>query len=443
MRPSLNDAGGRRTAWGLAAIPFLLLAGGGCPAKADEASPLIEVLRSRAGTVRTLQADVAITETFEGPDSPRYLQTLRDRITWYGKQNQPVPPGLASMAKAAEAPVPPRTFYFRYFFQSPGLLRLECFRQASFAEEARGPVSVFTGERWQSFSPATAEEKQQGIQHDLLIRGKEGGPEWHIDVALGMGVFTQDLGMELAKLGPRVEGSGQVPWDVYLGTLPLEAARAGRQPLPGSEVARPFLELNGRPFKDTQCPGRRMRLWFDDTRAYLPLRVESERVAVDKMTGNPFLLPTSIIEWSDPRTLPDGFTVATTATVRWFGTAVPPVEGAPPEKWTQRSFETGKNVFRFSNVRVNEPLDPALFKVDPPVGTHVVDEVAHETYITGSAGRQLRKMALQTREELPPPEQAMGGRAAWWFAAGAVAAILAVGAVLYHRRKAALRRRAA
>jgi hypothetical protein len=148
-------------------------------------------------------------------------------------------------------------------------------------------------------------------------------------------------------------------------------------------------------------------------------------------------LPDYIVEWSDPVTLSDGSSFARTAVFRLFAHARNVIDGVDWERWSAQAFETDSITVRFTNVKINEPLDASLFTIKPPPGTHVLDQVAREMYITGPAGEHLRKMALQMRDELPPPGRSVPTWA-WYVIAGVAVAVGALAVVIYRRRSTRL-----
>jgi hypothetical protein len=171
------------------------------------------------------------------------------------------------------------------------------------------------------------------------------------------------------------------------------------------------------------------------------LRLEVETLQYNKPTDARYYLPDYIVEWSDPVTLSDGSSFAGTALFRFFSKADNVVEGVDRERWTIQAFETNSTMVRFTNVKINEPLDASLFTIKPPPDTHVLDQVAREMYITGPAGEHLRKMALQMRDELPPPGRSVPTWA-WYVIAGVAVAVGALGVVICRRRSARLGGRA-
>jgi len=384
---------------------------------ADEASQLIEVLRSRAGMVRTFQADVTWHEANRGPDCQAFAESIRRRMAWYKKHGRSYPASsMELMAKTAENPAPPETRYFRYFSQASGLIRREWYERLPPGNRSYDHVDIFTGERWETFGPTKQPQgKKYGYQHDLLVSAK-GVEGFQIEIAWGAGVSPDYSGILKEKRSIVGQVAGYVAWEEYLNSLPLSSAQAGREPLVAGGPALPYLVLNHPPLKGTNQARGRLWVWFDDSRSYLPLRFEQQSLRSNKMTGEYYYLPERIVECSEPITLSDGMVFAQTVVIRDFWTDSPMVEGVPPEKWPTRSYEIQKTTCRFTNVRVNGSLDASLFKAPAPVGTYVVDEIAHETYITGPAGQQLHKMALQSREDFPPPMTSTGHL--WWYMAG-------------------------
>ncbi len=260
---------------------------------------------------------------------------------------------------------------------------------------------------------------------------------WRFEVGRGGGASPDSVTVPLVKLGSRAEKAGLVSWRDYLSTLPLKSAQGTREPLPGGTTPFPLLILNHPPVSGGRLPIRRDRIWFDDGRGYLPLRLESQMLE-DGLSKDSRYVTDSIVEWGDPVLLRDGTSFAGTALFRHFTPTSTVQEGASLKDWPLRYYEVNSSKLRFSNMRLNEPLDSSLFTINPPPGTHVLDEVNHEMYITGSAGEQLHKMALQLRNDLPPPERSRGP---WlWFVAAIAVVVLGAGVWFYCRRSRLLRR---
>src|SRR5207247_1048235 len=123
------------------------------------------------------------------------------------------------------------------------------------------------------------------------------------------------------------------------------------------------------------------RLFFDDTKGYVPLRLEYDYYRTNELTGKSGYAPDLIVEWGDPVTLANGFTFARTALFRRFDVYPTVTEGLPREQWPRETYETYHVTYRFSNIQVNEALAPALFAITPPKGTNVLDEIARVSYI--------------------------------------------------------------
>jgi hypothetical protein len=161
------------------------------------------------------------------------------------------------------------------------------------------------------------------------------------------------------------------------------------EPVPFKKRGKPPYRL-----RDGQ-PTYRLRLWLDPDLAYMPVRMECQAVAWDADQGAPFFLAKQILEWTEPVEPQPGINMASRAVMRWF-TSYPQVrDNQDPENWPLKNYEDIVREFRFSNIRVNEPIPPGLFIIAPPPATFVIDRISGFRYVVGSAGEELEKSALE------------------------------------------------
>jgi hypothetical protein len=195
----------------------------------------------------------------------------------------------------------------------------------------------------------------------------------------------------------------QISWEDLLARMPLDSAIESSEPLPSGGDPLPMLELTTTApreglLRKTGLPRCRLRVWFDPQHDYCPVRFESDILEKNEADATHQYIHWDVIEWSDFRRLPDGIVQPFHCAIHWHTFFGLPRNTGSDDRFPAISYNTKTTDCVLSDVRINEPLDGALFELAPPRGTHVRDELAGFAYIVGSAGEELEKRALQERE---------------------------------------------
>jgi hypothetical protein len=393
----------------LAALSGVLALGAGARAEGPR-SELLAVLKARAGSVQTFQAEVKVVTSQDGRDRQRYGKDRLRYLEW-ARQQQRTKAQLADLEKVAKyflgPPPPAHTWGYRYYAQRSGELRIERLafaRGAAQPTDARPDVRVYRGDRWLLLG---------NNQTDLTVLQQHAESPF-FEVARGEALFPGFVTRHhKARLSSRSLGIAQVPWGEVLQVFDADSATDLREPLPSGGPARPVLLVSDALVKDMGLRPCRVRLWFDPDQGHMPLRLEYQELEVHSVDGKPYYLTKAVAEWSEPAALPAGLVFPHKAVLSFYDRFAPSGKGDNPDKWPGQSYEVSRQTFTFSKVRVNEPLDPTLFAVKPPPGTNVTDEVSGYAYVVGSAGEELRKTALKAQELVPPPQPVRRGKTVW------------------------------
>jgi hypothetical protein len=411
------------------------------PAQA-ESSHLLEILEIRAGAVQSFQADVEYVAA-AGADVKRHKDDDLKYLEFLKSHGEQVSAWNEKLARSVLVDYPPEKSFYRYYRQLPDKVRIEAFGKAEDRQQMPQvfkQASVFTGDRWQMFSPSPPREKD-GVkwQNDMFVRMQPPQPQVLEIARCGAAHFDQLLAGPATNMSSFSKATLQVGWSDLFRVFAPETAVDLMEPLPNGGPPLPLLQIGDRPTEKFPLGGVRIRVWFDPADGYLPVRMECLGLADDGPMAKQRFLPNTVVEWSDPATLPNGFKFSQKAVIHVYHTLSPVVERLDQNQWPTVAYEMHQLTVTFSNIHVNEPLDPALFNIVPPSGTNVVDEISHITYIVGSSGEELRKMALDTRVDLPPTPSS---NRIWMILLGVSVPLVAlvVGLLFWRWRRAQLRR---
>ncbi len=392
---------------------------------ADEANPpsLWDVLAARGGAVQTFRADVRITPR-PGADRGRLADAQTAYLQWRrthfpGESEEPRRKYIAALRRNAVAA---STFY-HYYAKMPDKIRFELYKDASSGGTGglgQLGLEIYTGDRWES-------DYRASHPKNAVIVGRQASNNLPLlEIARGAAADT----WELEGCSAATEATKQVHWSELLGLLDRATATESQKPLPGRKVLRPFLEVRSKRHTGQYGNGRRLyrlRLWFEPAHDYLPRRMECQYMSLN---GEGYV-PSKVVEWSGFTRLSDGSEFAKQCVERRYDPFQLVEPDKPQESWTTRAYEVIVNQFEFTDVHVNQPLDDALFKMEPTRGTFVIDQVSGYQYTVGSAGQQLRKTALDSSED-----HAQTASARWrlLLGAGLAALLLAIlGRYTYRR----------
>ncbi len=399
--------------------------------------PLFDVLKAQTESVDTFAAQVRFTDMV-GKDVAGFSAAQLELARWIRKHEPNLP--AENLEKSALAPdmpsLPPR--FFRYYAQRPGKIRIEDYGEGENAYAREPNLQVFVGDRWQHFTPKSRLRPGEQTTRMSIIPGDWGGLPG-FETARGQALPTAILQVG-AKLSERAKAMGQVSWSEFFLVASKDRTVA-RDAVPGGNKPKPRLELMLPPHAKVGRSLYRVRIWFDPDNGYAPLRLECSNLEPAGGKDNWTYLPDLVAEWSDPVRLSNGTMFPRACVLRTYRPFRQPVEGVmDSEEWPAQNYELRVHRFQFSDIRVNEPLDASLFKIVPPTGTHVVDEVSGHHYFVGSTGEQLKKEALAHRAAAMAQTDA-AGQTSWWRPAlvyGGLA-LVAVLAALYIRRRYFLR----
>lgn len=366
-----------------------------------DAKQLIEVLTARAGMVRTFQADVLREEAYYRPGAKRIAEMLQQHINWCQQNKVPTPPSYEADLRQYLNPTQGSTHACRYYAAEPGLFRIELFGSTRAPGQSHQAVIIYTGDRWLSYVPKVKEPSSHHSSSLTISSATEDGT-LTFEVARGAAVDLRLFPLaSIQHLSGKARATGQVAWEEVFKVFPPDNARSGRKPIAEGGVPQPYLELQTNTHSKHTIPERRLRVFFDEARGYLPVRLEAEYREKGKLKNPDYYLTDTVVQWTNPLTLPNGITVAQTALFRQHSAISTVVDGVPKKDWSNRSYETFHVTYQLSNIRINEQLKDDLFKVNPSPGTAVVDEISRANYVTGSAGEKLQESAIALRSRIP------------------------------------------
>jgi len=437
IRPHLIFAG----ALGSACAPVLAFAVAGLGADHLDDATIIEILAARDKSVASISATVEFTQR-PSPDGPRLAKAMHDHARWLR--------GVARDEKRAKKMEENAELYidtptvrrFGHYFRADGPVRARIavsgteFTDASGASTTRKPgveiVHVYTGDRWKTYLPSewsgsTLPVNSMNIHKEFRLNDEL------FEVALGTAMLVHPMWTSSADLSPEAAALRQVPWSEVTRLLE-PVAKPDRMPPDPAVPWGTMIELSPPGQRSADAPVMpHLRIWLDAEHGYCPRRVQLDSSWVHPRTGARYWNPDLVVEWDQIADVPGTGELPMRCAMHHYSQYVSVDEGAPEEQWPMRTCETHITEYRFSDVRVGDALDDALFDVVPPAGTNVIDEVGNSHYLVGSAGEQLQKTALELRKmSSEPRDGAMGsarsGRMLLIYAVvvGVIAALLAL-----------------
>jgi hypothetical protein len=428
MRTSLNSRG----------VAVVIVLSFGVAGRCDE-SVLLAALKSRVNAVESFQADVDYVKS-SGRDRAALAKAYIDRNEWYAVNmpelhNLTTPESAAVLAKGH----PTKTRRLKYYWRAPYELRIEHFSHP--VREDAPPLTepiviIFTGERWERLIPRSVTE---AFLNELTIHAKQLQDGLWLEIARGGGVFQKRyLG---AMSGKNVYKSlDHIQWRDVLPQIATDGVRETSEALPTGGPPKPVLQLSLGYLARIKKPLVRAKVWFEPSQNYLPLRLEM-RVYVESTLPEDRYEALTVADWSDPVRLPGGHWIARKCTIHTFDDFANPIKGVPSSDWPITRYETEVYNYTFSNVVVNQPFDDSLFAMKPPPSTNVVDTVSGQHVIVGSAGEEIRRAALNAREEFPLRTERWWERRIWRVVIG-LAIVLATGSAIFWQWRKTARSRA-
>jgi hypothetical protein len=385
-------------------IPLILLwIGPSCALAQGESSKRLEVLKTLSRGAQTFQAQVKVIES-DGSGKKDLAKDTRLFANWLSREKPNLPwRENEKLAERLDKTDPPRVNFFRYQAQRPGFIRIEDYGRADSAEVAfaRKPeLMVYSDERWHNYMPPERIPKSS-LGSFWVPEFLANVPEF--DVATNQAIRASAF----IKRSGRAIATNEIPWEEFFSLVSLNNARDLQVPLHSGAPPLPVLEMTtAPPGPHTALGSFRVRIWFDPKRNYAPLRMECDHLSPIAENDSFSYRHEAIAEWSDPIQLSNGTTFHQKCALRLFAQSIPPVVGVDSDRWPEKAHEFVVKEFQFMNVRVNEPIDPSLFKLVPPPNTNVIDDVAGYHYVIGSAGELIKKEALQRRYDVSPAEMA-------------------------------------
>jgi hypothetical protein len=374
------------------------------------------ILAARAQSMRTFQADVLV-EQRAGADRQRLaeeINRLADEIQrTQGMKGAHHVKSAREGAKSMAAPYSRLSNVFRYLAQPPDLFRLEQFGLGKAGEPdfAIEPiVRIFAFDRWSDYVPASRIEGQGEHKNQLLVRRVAPRPWQFLEVMRGQCVPTEGVIGPDVKPSARASALGQLSWTDLRALISPDSLEQRQEPLPQGKELLPFLTAGVAKYETGYS--WRVRLWLDPSHGYHPLRLECQFGRVNPITKEFMYLPYFTYTWSDFLELANGMAVAQRCDYQMYQLYSRVEPGKPDETWVDESFEIAGGTARFTNIKVDAPLQDGAFRLVPSPETDVIDQVKGELYAVGSTGEILEKHALEAN--LQPPLAPEQRRSAQW-----------------------------
>ena len=197
--------------------------------------------------------------------------------------------------------------------------------------------------------------------------------------------------------------AGVLPW-WSLAEVTQVATDATDCPKPASAPAshgRGFY-LATRPFSNSVWPSLNRPLvvytvMLDREFERAPVYLQCSSI-VPHRDGDHQYLANATAEWSTPHYSDDGAMVFRECRLGYYS-RVPATKASTESLDDVRfaTFEVSSQTVTFDNIRVNQPVDTAIFTLHPAAGANVVDVIAAEQYVIGPAGEALKRTAIQAR----------------------------------------------
>jgi len=437
IRPQLIFAG----ALGFACGSVLAFAAAGLAADDLDDATIIEILAARDKSVASISARVEMWEC-TGPGLSLWLKMKRDNAAWLRTVARDEKRARKLDEMVENFTDPPSVRQFGRYFRADAPVRVRIavsgteFTDASGVMTALSPgaefIHVYTGDRWKTFVPS--EWSNSALPVSSMNIHKEFRLSTELfEVALGTAMLVHPMWTSSVDLSAEAIALRQVPWSEVTRLLG-PVAEADRMPPDPAVPWGTMIELSppGRHGADAPVMPH-LRIWLDAEHGYCPRRVQLDSSWVHPRTGARYWNPDLVVEWDQIADVPGAGELPMRCAMHRYSQCVSVDEGAPEEQWPMQTCDTSITEFRFSDVRVGDALDDALFDVVAPAGTNVIDEVGNSHYLVGSAGEELRKTALELRRmSSEPPDRAMGsahsGRMLLIYAVvvGVIAALLAL-----------------
>jgi hypothetical protein len=369
---------------------------------APKAGDLRDVLQSRTESMKTFQADVDVVAR-PGQDLPDLAEERRRYAAWVDKNHPELAKDNAQFRAGIERMLksPTTTYKYKYAVDGAGRIRVERLSDPSEKDAPQpGVVSVrlFNGDEWKSYMESTDRTTGQR-KAGLSIRPQERENLSWIEIARGLGIFASPkfqfnaLKFDVSR---RAAAAQVLGWSEVFRNLPLETSREESSFPPGGGDAKPSLVFESKPYLETGKGLFRLQVWFEPSHGFAicGLTASDLEPAGD---GKWDFLPNYTIDWSDPAEV-GAVPLYRRSRIRFYEHTPVTDDTKPNEQWAQRAFNTHDFEDTFSNIRVNETVNPADFEITPIAGTNVIDEPKGYTYVVGKAGEELEKTAISERD---------------------------------------------
>lgn len=363
--------------------------------RSDGPVSLKQLLEARVDAIDSLKASVAFTRR-PGKDVTVFSANQKKFAEWLRAVEHDAETADQVQARSAllDKPRASPTRYF-LFHGNGGRCRAEEFSGPSLNAPARS-LQVFTGNQWQMLTPRSAKYRNP----EMTITGDYRATLPAIDVARGVALpVDARLAVHLPVPKEALASGSLSLRDAFDSLFSGGSSREYFEPLASGGPPLPVLELATPEFRDTGRGYYQVRWFFDPRNGYCPVRMECSVLEPHRSSGGTTYLLTEAVDWAKPVDLGNGQRFPCHATIHYGLRDAPVEDGVSSNDWQGRSFEMHNHDFEFSKLSDDAASD-GLYAIHPPAGTNVVNEMAGERYLVGSAGQQLERTALALRSDL-------------------------------------------
>jgi len=372
---------------GLALLAFTLSS----TADADEvrsSAPLaIQLLGERSRTAFSISADLEIT-TSTGEEWAEYAAARQRSANRLAADSGDAATAEKMRLTAAMdgQPIPTITRRYRYVMDSQGRLLMEEIRNGAPSINKSVGWSFLDG-RWVRYTPNPLINRNPSFTVPPAPVQEEFGyqvPE--VAVFLGDGVPTEPYTYWSDKLFPQNSiRRGYLTWSDFLQAPGITATIE-----PTEQMSQVLVQILAPVEPSVELSPYRLRVWLDPALGHAVTRFEAGDPQKDPSTGEVHFEPNTLLEFSHPIERDEGPALFTECTVTYFDSASDPVPDLPMKRWPCRCYAVRTKRVKFSNVRVNEPLDANLFDIKLREKTGILDEIPLMPIIDYNAAREGR-----------------------------------------------------
>lgn len=382
-----------------------------------------EMLSKRSSAVKTLSA-IVMERSSAGPQFTEYV----DRMALAGELLKEKRPERANEAKS----LADRSSAIRKFGFASNEARYRCLAsEARFLriEELFGKapvVSIFADGLWTNYQPP----HQGGPSSDRLPAAgrmhvsEQAHPLLNFRVMAGLAIPVESFFPDTFHLSDNARKTGAVEWpEVFVLCMNGELEIA-------HEATGATLAFTSSPLTKVGLPLYRFKVFLDRKAAFLPAKLVVEDLVMGIKNVDPYYRTVRVMEWAGYGDH-NGILTPTECRVHGLTHFSDVRRDRSPDEWRPITLDIKRMVYVLSEMRVNEAMDAAQFKIEPALGSSVTDRVKSETYVVGSAGEALNKTAIAALDQFGDPVRPTP----WlWYGLAGVAALAAALAFAWRRR---------